>query len=85
MRTLILNGHAVDVIGRRIDSAEALAVCKVLDSVEHVQVTADVSFDGEIVHIRPGAVMSTLDEVTALRAFAAVTDAELRWHPAVAS
>lgn len=82
MRTLIANGHVIDVVGHRIAQAEAAAVCNVLRAVEHIPLTADVAFDGTV-HIRPQRELSTADEVTALRAFAAVTDARLIWHGAV--
>lgn len=75
-------GHTVDVIARRISPAEARAVCLVLASVEHLAVAADLSPDGKLVYLRPLGDESTWAEVTAFRAFAAVTDAELRWRPA---
>jgi hypothetical protein len=79
MKTLIANGHVVDVVAHRIGDVEVQAVCNVLRSVEHIALTADLSFDGRVVNLRSQGQLSTLDEVTALRAFAAVTDAELRW------
>lgn len=85
MRTLICGGQVVSVVEQRIGPAEARAVCRVLGGVEHILVVADVQYGGEVVHIWPQGQMSTRDEVTALRAFLAVTDAELRWHPAVSA
>jgi hypothetical protein len=85
MRTLIANGHVVDVVAHRIGDVEAQAVCNVLRSVEHIALTADLSFDGRVVHLRPQRDLLTPERVTTMRAFAAVTDAELRWHQAVAA
>lgn len=84
MRTIISAEHVVDVVGQPIAQPVATLVCIVLRGVEHLPVTADVAFDGTV-HLRPARPMSTFEEVTALRAFLAVTDAPLRWHPAVTS
>lgn len=81
MRTLISSGHVVDVVGHFITQPVATAVCTVLAGVEHIPVSADVGYDGTV-HLRPARPLATLEEVTAMRAFTAVTDAPLRWHPA---
>jgi hypothetical protein len=82
MRTLIVNAHVVDVVARRIEQPAATTICTVLRSVEHIPVTALVGFDGTV-HLHASRQLSTPEEVTALRAFAACTDARLAWHPAV--
>lgn len=82
MRTVISAEHVVDVVGQPITQPVATVVCIVLRGVEHLPVTADVAFDGTV-HLRATRPMTTLEEVTALRAFMSVTDAPLRWHPAV--
>jgi hypothetical protein len=76
--------HAVDVVAKRIDQPTAATVCTVLRSVEHIPVTAAVAFDGSL-HLRAERTLSTWEEVTAMRAFCAVTDVRVRWHEAVAS
>lgn len=79
MRTVIARGHAVDVVAKRIEQPVATAVCTVLRSVEHIPVTAAVAFDGSL-HLRPERVLTTLEEVTTLRAFCACTDVRVTWH-----
>ncbi len=84
MRTLICAGHARQVVAHHITAAEAAAVCNVLRSVEGIQVSADVGYDGTL-NLRPSCPVSTGQEVAVLRAFTAVTDSPLHWHPAVAA
>lgn len=60
-------------IKRAATAVELSAVCRVLGS-QHIPVTADVDQAG-VTHIHPLAPLTTLAEVTALRAFAAITDA----------
>jgi hypothetical protein len=45
----------------------------------HIPIRAAI--DGGAVHVWPQRPMSTGDEVTALGAFIAATDARLHWHP----
>jgi hypothetical protein len=82
MRVVMVEQHAVDVVAKRIEQPVATAVCTVLRSA-HIPVTADVAFDGSL-HLRPQRELSTAEEVTTLRAFAALTDVRLTWHAAVA-
>lgn len=84
MRTVIARGHAVDVVAHRIDQPEAATVCRVLRSVEHIPLTADVGFDGTV-HLRPGRELSTPELVTTYRAFCACTDARLVVHKGTAA
>ncbi len=83
MRTVIVTGHARDVVAHRIAQPEASTVCRILRSVEHIPLTADVGFDGTV-HLRPQRELTTPERVVALRAFCAVTDARLVVHGAVA-
>lgn len=62
---------------------EARAVCVILAAVEHIPVTAQLD-KAKTVHITPVRELTVLEEVTALRAFAAVTDGRLAWHKAAA-
>lgn len=78
MRTLITSGHARDVVAQRITQAQASAVCAGLGT----PVSADVGFDGTV-HLRARGPVTTEQEVAALAAMLAVTDA-VRWHKAVA-
>lgn len=73
MRTLIDHGHVIDVVGHRIAQAEATDICRVLGSVQHIGLTADVAFDGRV-NLRPQGELSTPEEVAALRAVSAATD-----------
>ena len=87
MRTVIARGRACNVVGHRIDQHEAATVCQVLRSVEHIPLSADVEFDGTV-HLRPQRDLSTPEQVTAYRAFQAVTDARVLWlgaRPAIAA
>lgn len=79
MSLLILTARTVHVIRRRIDQATATQ----LATDKHLPVTAAVAYDGTV-DLWPTRPVSTVDEVAALRAFVAATDAPLRWHPAVA-
>jgi hypothetical protein len=83
MRVVMVRQHAVDVVAKRIEQPIATAVCKVLGSVAHIPVTAAVAFDGSL-HLHAGRQLSTAEEVTATRAFCAVTDVRITWHEAVA-
>lgn len=82
MRTLIVLDHVVQVAARPITQLSATAISALLRDAEHIPVTAAVAFDGSVDLYAVGPV-STRDEVHALRAFAAVTDAPLRWHEGV--
>jgi len=74
-------------VAHPLTASEAHAVCVVLAAVEHIDVTAELDLDKDdqahTVHIRPGREVTTLEEVTALRAFAGVTDCRIVWHKAV--
>lgn len=83
MRVVIVSEHARDVVAHRIAQPEAATVCRILRSVEHIPLTADVGFDGTV-HLRPQRELSTAERVTTLRAFCSVTDARLVVHGAVA-
>jgi hypothetical protein len=63
---------------------EAAAIRTVLWSVEHIPVGVHVDERGRVNVWPVGRELTTLEEVTALRAFASVTDSQLRWFPAVA-
>jgi hypothetical protein len=80
---VIARGHAVDVVAKRIEQPIATAVCAVLRA-EHIPLTAAVAFDGSL-HLHPQRPLRTPERVTAIRAFAAVTDVRQVWHGAVAS
>ncbi len=69
-------------IQHEITAAESRTVCAVLHS-QHIDVDVDVD-ERHVVHVRARRACSTVDEVRALRAFAAVTDCRLAWHPAAA-
>lgn len=84
MRTLIVEAHVVDVVGRFVTQDTATAVCKVLRAVSHIPITADVAYDGSV-NLRPGRLLCTAERVTVMRAFTACTDCRLNWHQAVAS
>lgn len=56
---------------------EQHAICCVLHSL-HIDVACEVV--AGVTVIRPLKPCTTTEEVTALRAFAAVTDGPLRWH-----
>jgi hypothetical protein len=59
--------------GHELMPMEAHAICAVLHAVEHIDVTVDIDAD-YVAHVRPVGTMSTFEEVTALRAVAALTD-----------
>jgi hypothetical protein len=60
---------------------EAAAICAVLRAVEHIPVEADCYADG--VHLHPCREVTTAEEVSVLRAFAAVSDSRIFWDGAV--
>lgn len=68
----------------QITQPEADAIRKVLWSIERIPVGVCITRLGEVDVYPVGRELSTLEEVTALRAFAAVTDAPLYWCPGVA-
>lgn len=70
-------------IAHPLTASEAAAVRTVLWSVEHIPVDVHVDQAGRVNLWPVGREVTTLEEVTALRAFAAVTDSPLRWFPAV--
>lgn len=75
---------AAAVLAHAMTPVEANAVRVVLWSTEHIPVDVHVDQDGRVNVWPVGRELTTLEEVTALRAFAAVSDAPLRWFPAVA-
>jgi hypothetical protein len=68
----------VNAVAHALTAAEGHAICMVLHAVEHIDVTVDVV--GCTAHVHPLGPVSTGQEVTALRAFAAVTDSVV-WDP----
>lgn len=71
------------VVAHQLTAPEAHAICAVLHAVEHINVEAHVAERG-VVYVWPvGRELSTAEEVSALRAFNAVTDARVRWVPVV--
>lgn len=71
-------------IGHRLTASEAHAVCAVLHAVERIDVEAHVA-ELDVVYVwAVGEALPVAQEVTVLRAFCAVTDAVVRWVPAVA-
>lgn len=73
----------VQVVGHRLTPAEAATVCAALAADEqHLPVLAAADARN-IVHVWAQRPMTTAEEVTVLRAFAAVSDSRLAWHQAV--
>jgi hypothetical protein len=73
--------RTVAVVARPLTGVEANAIGVALNQ-RHIPVA--VSVDAcHVIHLWPWLPLTTTDEVRAMRAFAAVTDAPLRWHPAV--
>lgn len=66
--------------GRRARINQSLATW--LATQQHLPLTAAVAYDGSV-DLWPKAPTTTAEEVRVMRAFAAVTDARLRWHRAV--
>lgn len=78
----------MSAVVRELTAAEARAVCCVLHAVEHITVDAHVVSSAlagcVVVNVWPvGRELTTREEVSALRAFAAVTDSPIRWYPVV--
>lgn len=67
-----------------LTAPEASAIRTVLWSVEHIPVDVHVDERGRVNVWPVGRELTTVEEVTALRAFAAVSDSELRWFGTVA-
>lgn len=72
--------RTVNVITRPLDPAVAAEVAAQL-SRDGLPVLPAVD-EHEVVHVWGLRSTTTAEEVTALRAFTAVTDAPIRWHPA---
>jgi hypothetical protein len=45
-----------------------------------IPVWVEIEIDPDMVHLWPGRVLSTGEEVTALSAFIAATDSRIAWH-----
>jgi hypothetical protein len=72
-------------VAHQLTDLEAQVIRVVLWSTEHIPVDVHVDQDCRV-NIWPiGRKLTVLEEVTALRAFASVSDAPLRWFPGVAS
>jgi hypothetical protein len=80
---VIRDGHVVDHIAHELTDREATRISRTLarDGIR-VEPVADPF---GVLHLWALAPTSTLQEVTALAAFAAETDCRLAWHGAVAS
>lgn len=82
MITEICNGHVVDRIAHELTDAELAAVTAELAGVGiRVEPVIDVF---RTVHLWARQPTTTVQEVTALTAVKAVTDARVDWHGAVA-
>lgn len=68
-----------------LSAAEAHAILTVLWSVEHIPVGAHLNERGYVAVWPVGRALTVAEEVRALRAFCAVTDAPVRWFPAVSA
>lgn len=66
-----------------LSALEAAAIAGVLHNVEHIDVTVQVGATGVILSPARRA-LTTVEEVTVLRAFVGATDARVRWIPEVA-
>lgn len=96
MRTMILEdatgvGHVSEMAGRPPTPDQLATVCTVLRA-QHIPLTTHIDQQWGIpigaettVHAYALAVLSTRQEVLALRAIAAVTDARLAWHAKAAA
>jgi hypothetical protein len=79
--TEIRNGHAVDRIGHKITTAEASVITKVL-AAEGIRIEPASDVFG-VLHLWAKTPIGTAGEVRVLRAFKAVGDSPLEYHPAV--
>ena len=66
-------------IGHPLSVIEATVICDEL-ALRHVHVAVRFEVDGWV-HLWQIEPCTTTEEVTALRAFAAITDQTLVWHP----
>lgn len=81
MRTVITCGRPVGIIAHELTPTEAYQIRGQLAAQGiHVVLAADID---HVLHIYPTQPVTTAQEVTALRAFADVTDARLAWHPII--
>ena len=67
-------------VAHQLTAPEAHAICTVLAAVEHIPVTVEIADKSGQVDIWPARVLTVLEEVTAIRAVAATTDARICWH-----
>lgn len=72
-------GHHVAAV-HALSDAEVTAICEQL-AAQHIPVSVNV--DAEVVHLWPQRSVSTVEEVTVLRAVCAKTDSRIAWHEAV--
>jgi len=75
--------RTVGVIARPISAGDANAIAVALAQAG-IQITVSVD-KHRVVHLWPwpGWPLTNAQEITALRAFIAVTDCRIAWHPAV--
>jgi hypothetical protein len=78
--TTIVRGHVVERPGREISDTQAISVAAgLLAAGIHVVPVVDVF---HTLHLWAQQPTTTPQEVAALRAFHAVTDVRMAWHPA---
>lgn len=73
--------RTVQVVARPLSAVEANAIGVAL-AARHIPVAVSVDAH-HVIHLWPWLLLSTAQEVAALRAFAAVTDSRLVVHPAL--
>lgn len=78
MRVAIRNGHAVDVLRRELDDNEQQRIAIAL-AEQGIRVAPVVDVF-HVLHLWALEPVTTAQEVTALTAFHAETDARLAWH-----
>jgi hypothetical protein len=79
--TSIVNGRPVDLIAHRITADEAATITKVL-AAEGLRIEPATDVFG-VLHLWAKTPIGTAGEVRVLRAFKAVGDSPLEYHPAV--
>lgn len=77
-RVTIVAGHATEVLARPLTTADANLVTAMLG---HAGIPVELSTDAAgIVQLWPLRALSTVEEVQAHRAIAAVSDSRIAWH-----
>lgn len=71
-------------VAHQLTADEAHAICAVLHAVEHIPVSVVIAEHGRVDIWPIGRELTTSEEVSTLRAFAAVTDSRIAWHKAAA-